>query len=458
MRNHPAVLPPNQVDPDLQHRSFFVQQVCLVLVLQIAVIALLGEVSSRLGAMLPSGLTRMHPYSAISALLCVLSLYFSEAERSRNLHGLAKILAALTVLFSTLSLLERLVLPRFHLSLGLPGRTDLSFSGTRPAAAPVAFFLLALVLAFVSAQRPWARRIVDGVTAILCFLVLVFSSSAIFWAANVPGAASDGFVSSQTLSCLVLLTAVVVLRRAEYGVFSMFLGYGVGSKIARWLTPVLFLLPIFREIARAHVEAAGINRIKDPTAVLTAMAIVIAFALLFWLAAVINRMQAEVQGLTLRDELTGLHNVRGFNLLAEQTMRHARREKQPFAVLFIDLDNLKTINDRQGHAAGSTLLVETAKLLQEVFRETDVIGRVGGDEFVVAGQFDERSIHGAIERLQASAAERSTQAGRRLPLHFSSGYAIAEVGSKRSLKELVTEADAAMYQHKRIRKTEPATA
>jgi len=454
MRAHPAVQPPDQADPDLLQKAFFAQQVCLVLVLQIAAIALLGQASENLRALLPSVLTEMHPYSAISALLCVASLFFSEAERTKRMHWMAKILAALALLFSTASLLERTGVLRMHLALIVPGKAGAAAAGTRPAAAPVAFFVLALVLVFISATRPWARRIADGITIMLCFLVLVFASSAIFNAAGVPGAASDGFVSPETLTCLILLMLVIVCRRAEHGILSMFMGYGMGSKIARGLAPVILLLPIFREIARAHIEAAGIRRIKDPTAVLTAMAIVIAFALLFVLAAQINKMQVEIQGLTLRDELTGLHNVRGFNLMAEQAIRHARRAKQPFGVLFVDLDNLKTINDRQGHAAGSTLLIETAKLLQDVFRETDVIGRVGGDEFVIAGNFSASTIETAIQRLQTSAAERSSHTGQHYALHFSLGYSIAEVDSRRSLKELVTQADQAMYQHKRVKKAQ----
>ena len=188
--------------------------------------------------------------------------------------------------------------------------------------------------------------------------------------------------------CLALLTVVTILRRAECGLFSVFLEDGIGGRIARIIAPVLIILPFLRELGRARLLNAQLVPTPYATAILTSVATIVSFGLLLLLVRLINHMQNEIHGLTLRDELTGLYNFRGFNLFADQAFRLARRAQLPFGVLFIDMDNLKMINDELGHSAGSISLVETAKLLNATFRETDVIGRLGGDEFVVAGQFD----------------------------------------------------------------------
>jgi diguanylate cyclase (GGDEF)-like protein len=130
----------------------------------------------------------------------------------------------------------------------------------------------------------------------------------------------------------------------------------------------------------------------------------------------------------------------------------AQRSKLPLSVLFIDLDHLKQINDSFGHDAGSAFLVETAEILKQTFRETDVIGRVGGDEFAVVCQGSKVDISIAAQRLQAACALRNAESVRRFPLSFSIGFVTAE--GRQSLKELLTEADKAMYEEKRGKKLE----
>jgi diguanylate cyclase (GGDEF)-like protein len=182
------------------------------------------------------------------------------------------------------------------------------------------------------------------------------------------------------------------------------------------------------------------------------VATIISFALLMLVVRLINRMQNEIQGLTLRDELTGLYNFRGFNLFADQAFRLARRARMPFGVLFVDMDNLKIINDELGHSAGSVSLIETAKLLTATFRETDVIGRLGGDEFVVAGQFDSSEIAVAIDRLRVGAAAKTQLADNRFFLSLSMGFAATDHAADETLKSVVSRADKAMYKEKRAKK------
>ncbi len=124
----------------------------------------------------------------------------------------------------------------------------------------------------------------------------------------------------------------------------------------------------------------------------------------------------------------------------------------PFSVLFIDLDDLKQINDSFGHNVGSALIAEVGGLLQQCFRKSDVLGRIGGDEFVVAGEASEMSIYLAVQRLEQATREWNAQPGRQGMLSFSYGHVTSNADSQESLDELLSKADTAMYRTKRRKK------
>ena len=98
------------------------------------------------------------------------------------------------------------------------------------------------------------------------------------------------------------------------------------------------------------------------------------------------------------------------------------------------------------------ILAETGKILNETFRETDVLGRIGGDEFAVAGQFSEVAISIAANRLQAIFDERNSDPEWRDGLHFSLGFAVSDETGQESLQDLLARADKAMYLDKRRKK------
>ncbi len=100
------------------------------------------------------------------------------------------------------------------------------------------------------------------------------------------------------------------------------------------------------------------------------------------------KLREELRSLSLSDELTGLYNRRGFKDLAEHQLKLADRSridkvKRLMALVYIDLDNMKQINDKLGHEEGDRMLIETAKILTKTFRNSDIIARMGGDEFAV---------------------------------------------------------------------------
>ena len=92
-----------------------------------------------------------------------------------------------------------------------------------------------------------------------------------------------------------------------------------------------------------------------------------------------QRLQAELRGMSVTDDLTGLNNRRGFFMLAEQEMKLARRLKKDLLLVFVDLDDFKSINDTHGHQVGDQALAETAEILRTTFRESDVLALLGGE-------------------------------------------------------------------------------
>jgi diguanylate cyclase (GGDEF)-like protein len=154
----------------------------------------------------------------------------------------------------------------------------------------------------------------------------------------------------------------------------------------------------------------------------------------------------------ITDELTGLYNRRGFRALAEHQLRIARRSGADVLVLCVDLDGFKPINDRFGHAEGDRALCEIAGLLRTTVRETDLVGRVGGDEFaLLVVDADEATEHAVVGRLRHALTFRNLGVSRPYPLAVSLGAVRFDADRGASLDELLERADAALYEAKRGR-------
>lgn len=168
-------------------------------------------------------------------------------------------------------------------------------------------------------------------------------------------------------------------------------------------------------------------------------------------------VEAEIASLSLAigDELTGLANRRGFEMLGERLLAAARRLELPLAVVYADLDNMKPINDRLGHDAGDRAIAEVGRLLEETLRGSDLIARLGGDEFcAVLVDADPDSAPAALVRLEEAMARRNADTEEEFDLSLSLGCETAGPGDERSLWDLVAAADAAMMEAKRHRKLE----
>lgn len=443
------------IDPAAMKKLGALKRASLAMAASIAAVVLAGWLVPPLDSIFPHGWQLMRAETAFLVLLNVLSIALSEPRLRSTAHRIATLLAGFNALVATLILAEY----GFHSPLGVAWLLPFDVSHTIPnlnrmsPQTALGLALLGCATLLIRARNPVAARTVDVLIFCLGLLDLVLISGYAFNAMLMFGLSMTILTSPLTLACLFLLTMVLCIRRADNSVLSIFLSRGIAGRIARGLAPVLLLLPFLREIGRARLVQAHLIPEQYTSAILASVATALSFILLLMLAWHVHRMEKEIHDLSLRDELTGLYNLRGFHLLAEQALRLARRSRTPFSVLFIDLDNLKSINDLHGHDAGSQTLAETAELLQATFRETDVIARIGGDEFAVAGQFSHPDIAFATERLREASTLRNARPGNRFALSFSVGHVTTASTQKDSLKALLSQADEAMYEEKRRRKT-----
>jgi diguanylate cyclase (GGDEF)-like protein/PAS domain S-box-containing protein len=164
-----------------------------------------------------------------------------------------------------------------------------------------------------------------------------------------------------------------------------------------------------------------------------------------------KRAEAALRNMSLTDPLTGVYNRRGAITLADQQLKVAQRLGRNMLLIYADLDHLKIINDTYGHTAGDTALVEIAEALQETFRESDIIARIGGDEFVVLAMETADSSEAAIRRRVMDAlAARNAISMRPYDLSVSLGIARFDADRARAFDDLMSEADRKMYEDKRV--------
>ena len=166
-----------------------------------------------------------------------------------------------------------------------------------------------------------------------------------------------------------------------------------------------------------------------------------------------KRWERSLEAMSFVDELTGLYNRRGFAMFATPQLRLAARTRGHVLLVSIDADGLKAINDTFGHAEGDRALGEIAAALRDSFRETDVVGRQGGDEFVVlATETDQRGAEHALARFAEALERRNARDDRAWKLAASIGWLRVQPGDEETLPQLLARADERMYERKRLRR------
>ena len=165
-----------------------------------------------------------------------------------------------------------------------------------------------------------------------------------------------------------------------------------------------------------------------------------------------ERHTAEVRALSLTDELTGLHNRRGFLALAGQQRLANAHAQRVSTVLFADLDGLKRINDELGHEAGDDAIASFARVLRQTFRDGDIVSRFAGDEFVVFLEGTVVDGNAVLDRLQRNLDAQNLERPSDAKLAASIGLVEVFPDSSESMDAVISRADAEMYRVKRERR------
>jgi diguanylate cyclase (GGDEF)-like protein len=167
----------------------------------------------------------------------------------------------------------------------------------------------------------------------------------------------------------------------------------------------------------------------------------------------LRRHAQEVREMSLVDDLTQLHNRRGFLSLGKHQLKASDRHKRKLHLFFADMDGLKEINDRFGHATGDKALLSLAEVLKTTFRDSDILARLGGDEFVaLATGLEDDGVKAIIDRFQENMRAYNARSGAKFKLAASVGVTTYDPKQPETIEELLLRADATMYEQKRQRK------
>ncbi len=265
--------------------------------------------------------------------------------------------------------------------------------------------------------------------------------------AHPAGAVIFTLCLTNVLSHFFLLNAL----QQSTNLMLLVLGAGIFFLSLRWLLFVIALTLIGWMLTAAAVGWSKETGHFEVALLSSIVVSLIAFAVHVRTYSKLEIARAELRNLSLTDTLTQLYNRRGLDTIGEQELHLVKRLNHSATLLFVDLDDMKPINDTLGHEAGDAALIETAQLLKEHTREADIVARIGGDEFCILMHGDLIAAQNLIDRVQSQLSQRN-QEDRPYKLRLSIG-AVAYIADKHSnLSQLVKEADESMYQTKVARK------
>ncbi|UTH72813.1 GGDEF domain-containing protein [Chromobacterium sp. IIBBL 290-4] len=282
-----------------------------------------------------------------------------------------------------------------------------------------------------SRQPLWCRHLLICVPAMLAY---------IYWAGGSNFDKRVVVTSSTHLLCWSLIVYQLFRNRHQAPPIAYRLLLGVAS------------LMVATSLFRLFISASGYKLDFPQFNLLASLA-------LFWIGFSFGlsilylgyeRLLLQLQDQAQQDGLTRLYNHRTFKEKAEQLFEHARQKRMPLALLLIDLDHFKSINDRFGHQAGDDVLKELADCLRQEARQTDLLGRHGGEEFVMLLPCtNDLEACNVANRLRLAIHNLNPVVdGRTLSISGSIGVACARHEEHGNLAELFLEADMLLYQAK----------
>jgi len=165
-----------------------------------------------------------------------------------------------------------------------------------------------------------------------------------------------------------------------------------------------------------------------------------------------TKLEEKLHAASITDEMTGLLNRRGFLILAQKHLELAERNKKRFAILFLDLNGMKKINDEFGHREGDRALIDVSNVLKRTFRKADIVARIGGDEFtVLIADVPDMAIEETVaQHINDNLNACNSETKRGYKLSVSMGMAYYDPERPYPVEELLDGADELMYEHKNV--------
>jgi diguanylate cyclase (GGDEF)-like protein len=447
----PLNQPSNQPDLRILKSVQTVQTVCLIGAGLIAAGILCGWVMPGVVRILPHGWALMKANTALAFLIGAAGIGVTQSRTDGPRRTAAWLCSAVIMIIAGSALFAYSTGHPIGLETILGADSGAAIPGRMSVQTAVYLELVGFILMLESARRKFYLHLVDVLTIMLVLLVLTVAAGYTFDAADFFGQSEYTRVSPQTLGCMSLLGIALVCRRTRGGFFAVLVGHAIGSQTARVTLPFAVMLPFLVVGGSAYATRAHWLSTPYAAALAASLCSIMIFGFVVLMARRINDLERKLRDISLTDELTKIHNRRAFYVLGEYAMHEARRTHQQLTVLYFDLNGLKRINDSLGHEMGSRLLIDAANLLRANFRNSDIVARVGGDEFAIVARDGRKDLLAALIRLDAATAAANAVPGIPYRISYSMGEATHEPGSNESFVALVERADGMMYERKRHR-------
>lgn len=282
----------------------------------------------------------------------------------------------------------------------------------------------------------------------------VFGADELVQTADTPGAG----LSAMSALLLLLLAAGTLSLDPQRGLMAAYTAPTAGGAASRRLVPWVILLPVLL----GSVQMTVLREAWLPPALTLALgtsASILAFlGLIHWISALLTRLEARQQGEHqlreakakeegMTDQLTGLLNRRGWEQQMELHEALCQEQGRNACIVMIDLDDLKKVNDSEGHDKGDELIIRAGQALRGMARQNDILARLGGDEFAYLAV-------GCLPDHAQTVLKRLAQALYNAKVQASLGHASRDLSG--SLKATFKDADQAMYANKKTRKAHKA--
>jgi diguanylate cyclase (GGDEF)-like protein len=448
-----AVKPLSYPDSKLMDRLVVAQNVSFVLASLTGAVVLCGWLIPSFGSILPEGWSLMKANTSLVILLSVIGLKLTQKKRSNLRLLICRAGAVIVLVIAVSALAGHLGGYEMWSDTLLAPDAEGEIPGRMAAHTAVFFIIMGIfMIPEKGTESVFTHSSLNTLAVLLVAIVLLVTGGYAFDALHLFGHSLYTRTSPHTLICMALLAFVVCMRMADSGFLFVFVGMGIGSRISRMVLPFALIIP-FMVTGGIVYSTESLHLLSMPyaAALVTSTTSFMLLGLLMVLARKINRLEGDLLDMSLTDQLTSINNRRGFYLIGEQMFSEGRREDTALSVLFFDVDGLKKVNDTLGHEAGSELLSDFAGLLRANFRKSDVIARVGGDEFAVLGR--QAELKSSLKRLDAAAAAVNGTGDKPYDIEYSVGEATTGgVDKYETFDELVARADALMYEQKLAKK------